>query len=146
METAVFHTHPSAEISIPPGLSPEGERSWSWIEFGLHLPSFLLRIAVDEGDGAEFERSILTADIRAVTHALEDKETQLLRVDLLSPGYLNGSDGHALDRLAEIWADSDKNSNNLKFILYDERVFHFHISENTKLNTEFKLIASFRET
>lgn len=122
----MFHTYPEAEQFIPKPLAPHGERAWHWVELGLNLPYYLLELVVGE-DRDSVIRYIATANLEVVTSTYRNppRDTRLRSVSLLSPGYVNGSKGYQLDRVAEIWSPNPVTPSSLLFILDDSRSFRF---------------------
>lgn len=140
----MFHTYPEAEQLIPKPLALHGERAWHWVELGLNLPYYLLELVVGE-DRDSLTRYISTANLDVVTATFHNtpRDTRLRSVSLLSPGYVNGSKGYQLDRVAEIWTPNPVIPSSLLFILDDSRSFRFRLSEADQAEEKMHLLADF---
>lgn len=98
----MFETIPSAEIKLPEALA-QGMRSWRYVFRTVEAPLFLARYR-ERGDAAQsllFLGSVqeLVSFLRA--HLFGGT---VLRVQLLSPGWFNGSQDWALHNLVELWS------------------------------------------
>lgn len=103
----MFRTIPDAEIHIPAGLASGGGRVWRWMELALNIPYFFVTVLHSVDGKPSHERNLIFGDFRALIELAEvpPEGVELVRVNLLSPGYLNGSGSYRLDQLAEIWED-----------------------------------------
>jgi len=142
----MFHTYPEAEQFIPQPLAQHGERAWHWVELGLNLPYYLLELVVDT-DGVPMVKHITTANLEVVTEASKhvSEHTRLRSVSLLSPGYVNGSDGYQLDRIAEIWSPNPTDRSRLLFVLADSRTLRFRLDEEGGTEEDFHLLLDFTQ-
>ena len=142
----MFHTYPEAEQFIPQPLAQHGERAWHWVELGLNLPYYLMELLVD-ADGVPMVKHITTASLEVVTEASKHMtgHTRLRSVSLLSPGYVNGSDGYQLDRIAEIWSPNPTDRSRLLFVLADSRSLRFRLDEEGGTEEDFHLLLDFTQ-
>ena len=121
----MFHTYPDAEVEIPKGLVPNGERSWKWMELGLKTAYLFLTIQAKSDDGEEFIRHFWFSQIDPVIDIAKqsNEHFRIVSLDLFSPGYMNGEEGYCLDPIKEVW--QDKNAPHLlRYVLVDGRVFN----------------------
>jgi len=106
----MFHTYPEAELSIPIGLAPNGERSWYWMELGIMTAYFFVTVQIETDEGDSFTRYLWFSQIDPVMQIAHQlgKRLHLFRLDLFSPGYMNGSDGYRLDQVKQVWRSKSK--------------------------------------
>lgn len=104
----MFHTSPEAELPFLSALAPYGERAWSWVELGLKLPYYFVTVLFTDDNDIKLERHLIFSDLRALQELVANPpaHVHLQRVDLLSPGYMNGSSGYQLAQLSEVWQAS----------------------------------------
>lgn len=140
----MLHTFPEAEASIPKSLAPHGERLWHWVELGLAIPYFLLEVLTETDDGP-LTRHIISADVRMVLHTTNtpNDNVRLVSASLLSPRYVNGGDGYALDRLSELWSADDDDFLDLLFVLADGRTQRFSLHDAPADIEKMRLVADF---
>ena len=103
----MFRTVPDAEVHVPAGLGSGGGRVWQWMELALNVPYFFVTVLHYVDGEPSYERNLIFGDFRAVIQLAEvpPDGVELIRVNLLSPGYLNGSGSYHLHQLIEIWED-----------------------------------------
>jgi hypothetical protein len=112
----MFRTDTDAQIPWPKALG----MLWQRIELVSQLPYFLVTVHQPESEeDAEFNTTLLFSNIQAVLGVAEEPENtfEVVRVDLLSPDYLNGSSGFKLDQLVEVWLE--KQTGGQRFVLAD---------------------------
>lgn len=82
----MFHTHPEAELTLPPGLAPFGQRSWNWVELSLQIPYFFLSVNVETEEGA-FRRHFIFGHLRDALSLITASRDAFngLEIGLLSP-------------------------------------------------------------
>lgn len=98
----MFRTDTDAQIPWPKALG----MLWQRIELVSKLPYFLVSVHQPESEeDAAFHTTLILSNIQAVLGIAEEPENkfEVVRVDLLSPDYLNGSSGFKLDQLVEVW-------------------------------------------
>lgn len=112
----------------------------------MHAPYFLLEVNIETDDGP-YIRHIVSADVRMVIHtaSLANKGARLQGVSLLSPEYMNGTNGYALDRLAELWSSDEDSFTDLLFVLADGRTQRFATHGTPACVETMKLVADFRQ-
>lgn len=112
----MFRTNASAQI---PWLGTQG-MLWQWVEMVSNLPHFLVTVHQPEStEDLEFHTTLLFSDIQAVLSIAEERKNkfEIVRIDFLSPNYLNGSSGPKLGPLLEVWLD--KQTGGQRFVLAD---------------------------
>lgn len=120
----MLHTSPEAELPVPSALAPNGERVWSWVELGLKLPYYLVTVLFTDDDDVKLERHLIFSDLSAIQELVANPpaHVHLQRVDLLSPGYMNGSSGYQLAQLSEVWQASGEQ----RFIMANGAELNLH--------------------
>lgn len=137
----MFHTHASAEMFIPPALAPNGQRGWYWLELPIQVPYFLLSFSMDIEGGA-LNRNFLFSRLDDVLGLLSEMGDSIsnVKLSLMSPGYMNGSDTYQLDCVQEIWKCE---SNQLMFVLADGSKLYTSFDDDGVNGRETELILSF---
>jgi hypothetical protein len=102
----MFHTYPYAELPLPVGLALNGERSWHWVELGIKSEYFFAT-AIAESDEGVFNRHLWFSHINEVIDMINcsGKQFQLTRLDIFSPGHMNGQGTYQLDQISQVWCD-----------------------------------------
>lgn len=98
----MIHTYPSAEVST--AIDCGGARNWYWAELGLNIPYFLVTSEKTTADGP-VTCHLLCAHLGQLLELAksDDPSFRILKLQLLSPDYMNGGDCFQLDELTEIW-------------------------------------------
>lgn len=137
----MFHTHPEAELTLPPGLAPFGQRSWHWLELPLQIPYFFISINV-ENEECTFRRHFLFSQLRDALSLIGASRDVFknLEIGLLSPGYMNGSNSYQLGQVKEIW--ECRGGYEQMFLMSDGAKFHFPPNEDGKKDQEMELVVS----
>lgn len=137
----MFHTHPEAELTLPPSLAPFGQRSWHWLELSLQIPYFFISVSVETEEGA-FRRNFLFGQLRDALSLIDASRDDFsdLEIGLLSPGYMNGSSSYQLGQIKEIW--ECRGGYGQMFVMSDGSKFHFPPSEDGKIVQEMELVVS----
>lgn len=120
----MLYTHPDAELPFSSALAPNGERAWSWVELGLKIPYYFVTVLITDDD-VKLERQIIFSDLRTIQElaANPPAHVHLQRVDLLSPGYMNGSSGYQIAQLSEVWQANGEH----RFIMADGAELNLHM-------------------
>lgn len=142
----MLHTYPDAEVTLPKALAPNGERLWHWVELGLNCPYFLLEVLTETEDGP-YTRQIVSADVQMLLHTANtpSENVRLLSVSVLTPAYVNGTDGYAFGRLSELWSADEESLLDLLFVLDDGRTQRFTLQDQPANIESMKLVADFRD-
>lgn len=127
-------THPDAELPFSSALALNGERAWSWVELGLKIPYYFVTVIFTDED-VKLERQMIFSDLRTIQElaANPPAHVHLKRVDLLSPGYMNGSSGYQIAQLSEVWQASGEQ----RFIMADGAELNLHMDGKRIQNLNF---------
>lgn len=141
----MFETHPNAEFHQPLNLAPGGIRTWSWVELAISIPIFLATLVSCEWKEDETEsiasRHIWLTHVDQVISLAQDirASVRLVRLDLLSPAYMNGTDGFRLDQLHQIWRSPDSKLSML-VVLMDGRKLSFNTGKASLEEDKLELV------
>lgn len=75
---------------------------WKWVELVVALPHFLVTVhQAETEDDPDFNTTLIFNDIKDVLAIINEPKNsfEVVRIDLLSPEYLNGSNGFQLGQL-----------------------------------------------
>lgn len=101
----MIHTFPHAELPLPSSLALNGERSWHWVELGLIVSHFLVRIELQTPEES-VSRYIITTAFQFVLDNLNEDGVRVSAVYLLTmPDARNGA-GPELHEIAQVWASN----------------------------------------
>lgn len=131
----MFRTDVKAQI---PWLNVNG-MFWKWVELVVALPHFLVTVHQPETeDDSDFHTTLIFNDIKDVLAIVnEPKNTfEVVRIDLLSPEYLNGSNGFKLGQLSEIWMEKETGKQLYVFADGGRMEMEFPSSPNSPVNYE----------
>lgn len=120
----MFITNKQAEVKGSQAMLEPGHQGWHFVQQHLMSPWFHTTIVRCE-DGLEFHDVVFVDGLQALTSLLELTETgvQVRSVQLVSPGWLNGTGDWHMDILLEIARSQDGAS--LRYTLHDGRHFYF---------------------
>lgn len=120
----MFHTYPEAELPIPLSLAPNGERAWYWIELGIKTTYFFVTATIQTDEGDEFTRHLWFSEIAPVVEIACQSGTKMhfVRLDLFSPGHVNGGEGYRFDQVRQVWRHKK-----------DGATLCFHLADGTTL-------------
>lgn len=103
----MFETNDGAEISIPPVFGEPGVRMWSYVKRRLHMPWFhvVCRFMYEDDEEAYAlnQMMFLTRVEQLLQLQQEGPRIQMVAIDLMSPGHMNGTARWKLEPLVEIW-------------------------------------------
>lgn len=99
----MFITHRQAEIHLGAYLGDDSTQYWQYVEQTTHCPWFYVKIGRRQGSEA-LTSMVLIPSISALEQLLDEQgaDIWLLDVQLVSPAYLNGSEGWKMERLLEV--------------------------------------------
>ncbi|MHB1493898.1 MAG: hypothetical protein ACYCUY_00385 [Acidithiobacillus sp.] len=119
-----------------------GERIWGWVEMALNIPYFLATVLLTEESDLTMERNLVLSDVRAIVELADasDEDCQLVRVGLLSPGYMNGTGAYQLNQLEEIWQEPDSGGH--RFVLANGASMEMFLSAEPVDDERFERIFS----
>lgn len=112
---------------------------WKWVELVAALPHFLVTVHQPETiEDPDFHTTLIFSDIKDVLAIVnEPKNTfEVVRIDLLSPEYLNGSNGFKLGQLSEIWMEKETGKKLYVFADGSRMEMKWPSSEDTPVNYE----------
>ncbi|PMX03144.1 hypothetical protein C1X59_05860 [Pseudomonas sp. FW215-R2] len=99
----MFITYKPAEIFLGAYLGDDSTQYWQYVEQTTHCPWFYVRVGRQQGSEA-LTSMVMLPCISALEQLLTEQgaDIWLLDVQLISPAYLNGSDGWKMERLLEL--------------------------------------------
>lgn len=117
----MFQTHPQSELKSPLLKGDDGVKTWRSIELTLSKTYFLATVRYSLAEDEFIEREIIYTFLKDVIDEFSGKTENysLKRLDLMSPGYINGLGRVALDPISEIWGSKDNSS--VTYLLEDGR-------------------------
>lgn len=118
----MFETNDSAEISVPSAFSEPGMRVWTHVKYTLHMPWFHVvcrfRYEDNEEEYALHQMMFFTRVEQLLQLQQERPQIQMVEIDLVSPGHMNGTDRWKLEPLAEIWEGTEPEAENQLAYVY----------------------------
>lgn len=99
MRERLFETHESAEIKHLSAMVGTGRHVWGWVTQTIARPWFHAMAELRDGESS-IKQTVFLATVGQVM-LLQDM-AEITHLDLVSPGYLNGSDRWEMRPLAEI--------------------------------------------
>jgi hypothetical protein len=120
----MFITNQQAAVNGSQAMLEPGHQGWHFVQPHLMSPWFHVAIARRE-DGLEMLDAVFVDSLQALTSILDLPETggQVKSVQLVSPGWLNGSDDWRMEMLLEVTRSQDGTS--LRYTLHDGRHYYF---------------------
>lgn len=105
----MFITVDDAKVQIPFPIAAQGEHYWSSVQMQLHNAWFLVgyEICTDETDHRMRATVFVTSpqDVAAIGTAVK-----VMQVALVTPSWMNQSDGWQMDSLKEMWLGSEQHA------------------------------------
>lgn len=137
----MFHTHPEAELALPPGLAAFGERSWHWVELSLQIPYFFLSVNVETEEGS-FGCNYIFSQLKDAMGLIASSGDTIkdVEIGLLSPGYMNGSSSYQLGLVKEIW--KCRSGYEQMFVMSDGAKLRYPSDQLNTKDQEMELIVS----
>lgn len=117
----MFETHDETELPIPPGLGDPGERMWPYIVRRLFVPwlHVVRRVAFEEnGVPCALQEMLFLTRVGQLQQLQETSDIEIVAVDLVSPGHLNGTHHWKFEPLAEIWEGIEPGTEDRKAYVY----------------------------
>jgi len=116
----MFRTHKQAEISSfdLSQLSGEGTRLWLYVEQALHCPWFYISRLEYSGE-LSMRRMLLTGEVSLIQGLLTEEGSTPHMIDgiqLVSPGWLNGSSGWRMEELIGLSEALDHRGQHLAYV------------------------------
>jgi len=136
----MFYTSSEAFVPIPKLFGSDASKAWRWVEFGLYMPYFLLTLRISDGD-SEIEQHLMFCQIEdLMEYAKQVSSNAVIReIDLLSPGYMNGTDNYQLGKLKEVWK-AKQQSLNFVFVMTDGQKLQFPPDEEISNLDAYELL------
>ncbi|WEK28483.1 MAG: hypothetical protein P0Y58_16375 [Candidatus Pseudomonas phytovorans] len=99
----MFITHKQAELALGELLGDGSTQCWQYVEQTTHCPWFYVKVAFQQ-DNEAFTSMLMLPSISSLEQVISEQTAglRLLDVQLVSPGYLNGSDGWMMEKLLEL--------------------------------------------
>lgn len=112
----MFCTYPDGRIPIPPIFDDKEEHWWSYVKLPLFVPYFQLVCGstLDKSDGCV--QTLFLHAIDQVIGVYDDVEIDVDTVQVVSPGYMNGTGAWKIDSLESVYRGVESRSND--FIQY----------------------------
>lgn len=113
----MFITYKPAEIFLSAYLGDGSTQYWQYVEQTTHCPWFYVRVGRQQ-DGEALTSMVMLPSISALEQLLSGQgaATWVLDVQLVSPAYLNGSDGWKMERLLEVRETVDDMSEEAAYV------------------------------
>lgn len=112
----MFETHDIAEVPIHSLIADDGARLWQYVALRIHIPWFHVVYTETE---AETSGMIFLSNTEQLLDLQQQIGIKIKQVDLVSPGYINGSTNWKMEPLKEIWEGLELGlSNEQKLLLY----------------------------
>ena len=141
----MFITKESAEELLPPGLAGPGVHAWWNVFFPLTIPWFFVTYKSSDSRGQLSHHVVFLSEISHLIELSEVSGLSLTAVELVSPGYMNGTNKWKMSSLEEIWVSVNDDKNNSQeihsFVLKDGTRYNYSMTDisDTKLTNQ-KLI------
>lgn len=113
----MFQTHDVSKRSSPFALP--GEHFWGVVSFVLYQPWFHATFSVEDKNGNRFQRNIMLMNVAQLIELTQRDEMKLEFVDVVTPGYINGTERWRMEPLREVWLrkqEDDKNENHYEHV------------------------------
>jgi len=113
----MFITHKPAEIFLDAHLGDDSTQCWQYVEQTTHCPWFYVKVGRRQGSEA-LTSMVMLPSISALEQLLNEQGADIwvLDVQLVSPTYLNGSDGWKMERLLEVRETMDDLSKEAAYV------------------------------
>ena len=113
----MFITHKPAEIFLSAYLGDDSIQYWQYVEQTTHCPWFYVKVGRQQGTET-LNSMVLIPSISVLEQLLNEQGENiwLLDVQLVSPAYLNGSEGWKMERLLEVCETVDDISEEAAYV------------------------------
>lgn len=106
----MFETNAFARIPVPIGLYGDGEDLWTYVALNIHMPWFHV-VHETTGEGNYLSKSMLfLSRVEQILFLQQQTDSTILQIDLVSPGYMNGTGLWKMEPLKEIWKGLESDS------------------------------------
>ena len=99
----MFETIESTEAVMPSMFSSPEKHVWWSMHLNTHRQWFYLIYQTQDNNGSELTNVIFLTRAKQIAEMLLIKDCHILEVYLVSPGYINGSNGWKMDKIKEVW-------------------------------------------
>lgn len=131
----MFRTNVSAQL---PWLNDQ-TMLWRWVEIVAVNLHFLVTVHQPETQSdSEFNTTLIFSNLNDALAIINEPENtfEVVRMDLLSPGHQNGSNGFKLGQLSEIWMEKETGKQRYVFADGSRMETKFAGSTNSPVNYE----------
>lgn len=97
----MFETKDTARL--PCFIANEGEHLWSWVGIILQYAWFQVTYKITADDDLDFTETMFLSQVSQLVEMTTLDNVSIEFVDLVSPGYMNGSERWKMEPLSEIW-------------------------------------------
>jgi hypothetical protein len=102
----MFETSTSAEIPFPAAFGPN-IRLWDCVHLNLHIPWFHIEYETMADDGLLLRQMLFITRVIQLLELQQMPDSKIIKVDLVSPAYLNNQENWQMESLSEIWTGID---------------------------------------
>lgn len=110
----MFCTHPDGEMPIPAVFNDRSENWWSYVKLPLFVPYFQLVCGTLAAESDGSAQTFFFPTIDQVLMVLSDPGTNVSSVQIVSPGYMNGTGIWQIDVLKAVYRGVESRSEDLK--------------------------------
>lgn len=97
----MFQTYDINKLNSP--FCNDREHVWDLVSFILDQPWFHVTFLVTGDHAEEFERSVMLKELHQIIELSQRNDLKLRFVDVVSPGFVNGSGRWKMEPLKEVW-------------------------------------------
>lgn len=132
----MFVTHKQAEIPFGSYFGDGNAQHWQYVEQTLHCPWFYVGLARQSGKETMISM-LLIPSVHAFEQLLKEqgKDMWIKEVQLVAPGYLNGSDRWEMRRMLELYEVIGEQGDSCSYVYGLEGGEFF--SERSQVNKKF---------
>ena len=147
----MFETIDITEVESPAIFKKNGARVWPSVSLNLHIAWFkvIYRMQKPEDD-SKIENIIFVTRAEQIAEMILIEDCQILKVYLMSPGHINGSDDWKMDKIKEVWIATLKNDLDQRgriYVLDDGNEYvHSYITMDKSFFTKKELIFGIKNT
>ena len=102
----MFETHDNAERRS--FFSSPGEHHWEYVGLTLQIPWFHVTYTTTSEEEHQFTQSLMLADVLQLVDLYKRAEVDIDFVDIVSPGYINGTERWKMEPLSKVWLKPDE--------------------------------------
>ncbi len=132
----MFCTLADATIPIPPGFDGRSEACWSFVVLPLFVPYFQVVCRSGLDNTEERVQTICFSSFAQVMSAIADPDVKIYSVQLVNPGYMNGTGIWQIDILESVYRGVELHSRGHK------QFAHVYVISNSARMLESSIAAS----